>query len=126
MFEDIANGDEQQMDDNLNHNHNPEAADQGTDEEPLRSRFEEFLFHQRRALEETGKAIEALFPERFVEHGKKAGTEFNTAMRALVDAVTDEIKKAAETARTAKEEGAEDDDDDVSTTGKTKVRVQVE
>jgi hypothetical protein len=113
------------MEDNLNHNHNPEDAAPGAEEEP-RSRFDEFVFHQRRALEETGKAIEALFPEKFVEHGKKAGTEFNTAMRALVDAVTEEIKKAADSARAAKEEGAVDDDDDTSTTGKTKVRVQVE
>lgn len=113
------------MNDNLNHNHNPQ---QSNEEEPVRSRFEEFLYHQRRALEETGRAIEALFPEKFVEHTKRAGSEFGTAMRVLADAVTDEIKKATENAKATKPDAgqSESDDDDASTTGKTKVRVQVE
>lgn len=89
-----------------------------------RSPFEEFLYHQRRALEETGKALEALLPEGFRTHGSEASKEFTKGFRVLVDAAMDEIKKASEKAR--QENEAADDDDDASTTGKTKVKVQVD
>jgi hypothetical protein len=91
------------------------------DEEP-RTPFEEFLYHQRRALEETGRALEALLPEGFRTHGNNASKEFTKGFRVLVDAAMDEIKKASE----KKAEGGEDDDEGPSTTGKTKVKVQVE
>jgi len=90
-------------------------------EENPRNTFEEFLYHQRRALEETGKALEALLPEGFRTHSAEATREFTKGFRVLVDAAMDEIKKA-----TDKPADAPAGDDDVSTTGKTKVRVQVD
>jgi hypothetical protein len=101
-------------------NPNPEMTDETNDESP-RTPFEEFLYHQRRALEETGRALEALLPDGFRKHGSEASKEFTKGFRVLVDAAMSEIKKG-------KSEGtdASDDDDGPSTTGKTKVKVQVE
>ncbi len=69
-------------------------------EEPLGEEdgtpLEQFIFHQRRGLEEFGKAMESLLPPRFKEHTQAAGTEFATGFRVLIDAAIDEIKKASE------------------------------
>ena len=58
--------------------------------------LEQFIFHQRRGLEEFGKAMESLLPPRFKEHTQAAGAEFATGFRVLIDAAIDEIKKASE------------------------------
>lgn len=99
-------------------------------EEPIRTPFEEFLYHQRRALEETGKALESLLPEGFRTHSKEATKEFTKGFRVLMDAAIDEIRKASDQAAQAKAQGKTGDDSNnnegPSTTGKTKVRVQVD
>lgn len=82
--------------------------------------FDEFLYHQRRALEETGKALEALLPEGFRNHSAEATKEFSKGFRVLVDAAMEEFKKASQKAEAAM------DDDQPSTTGPTKVKVQVD
>jgi hypothetical protein len=58
--------------------------------------LEQFIFHQRRGLEEFGKAMESLLPPQFKEHTQAAGNEFATGFRVLIDAAIDEIKKASE------------------------------
>ncbi|MCY4147565.1 MAG: hypothetical protein OXF90_14020, partial [Chloroflexi bacterium] len=58
--------------------------------------LEQFIFHQRRGLEEFGKAMESLLPPGFREHTQAAGNEFATGFRVLIDAAIDEIKKASE------------------------------
>ncbi len=67
----------------------PEGED---DKTPL----EQFIFHQRRGLEEFGKAMESLLPPGFREHTQAAGNEFANGFRVLIDAAIDEIKKASE------------------------------
>jgi hypothetical protein len=101
-------------------NENPTPANENTEEG--KTPLEQFLFHQRRALEETGKALEALLPEGFREHGGEAGREFGKSFKVLVDAAIDELRKASEAAQ---EEG-KGDSNRPSTTGKTKVKVQVD
>lgn len=103
---------------------NPNVPETPEGEETPRTPFEEFMEHQRRALEETGKALEALLPEGFRTHGCNASKEFTQGFRVLVDAAMDEFKKASKKA----EQEAEDSDDSgpAPTTGKTKVKVQVE
>ncbi|GAB4311315.1 MAG: hypothetical protein Kow00117_04530 [Phototrophicales bacterium] len=101
------------MEDNRN-------VDETTEETP-RTPFEEFLYHQRRALEETGKALEALLPEGFRTHGSQASKEFARGFRVLVDAAMQELRKA----RKGGDE-SEADEPPISTTGKTKVKVEVE
>jgi hypothetical protein len=94
-------------------------------EESLKSPFESFVYHQRKALEETGKALEALLPDGFKSHGAEAGREFVKGFKALIDAAIDEIEKATNRVETVNE-GEEGGDDRPSTTGKTKVKVQVD
>jgi hypothetical protein len=105
---------------------NPES-----EETNPRNPFETFLFHQRRALEETGKALEALLPEGFREHGATATKEFTKGLRVLMEAAVEEVKKAADKARESGEAGAAaadggDDAPPASGTGPNKVKVQVE
>ncbi len=70
----------------------PEHQDDDAAQTPL----EQFIFHQRRGLEEFGKAMESLLPPGFKEHTHAAGNEFATGFRVLIDAAIDEIKKASE------------------------------
>lgn len=97
----------------------PEVNEEST--EP-RTPFEEFLHHQRRALEETGKALEALLPEGFRTHSTNASKEFTQGFKVLVEGLMDELKQATK----KKSASEEDDDSPPSTTGKTKVKVQVD
>jgi hypothetical protein len=95
-----------------------------TDETAPRSPFESFLYHQRRALEETGKALESLLPEGFREHGAQATKEFTKGLRVLMDAAVDEVKKAAEKVREQSEKATDGaDGDSPAPTGKVKVQV---
>lgn len=73
-------------------NRRPEDPESDESKNPL----EQFIFHQRRGLEEFGKAMESLLPPRFKEHTHAAGNEFATGFRVLIDAAIDEIKKASE------------------------------
>lgn len=99
-------------------------------EDETSSPMERFFFHQRKALEETGRALEALLPEGFREHSGNASREFAKGFRILIDAAIDELKRVSEREEeeAAKRAVSSDDDDDnpPSTTGKTKVKVKVD
>ncbi len=98
-------------------------------DETSQNPLERFFYHQRRALEETGKALEALLPDGFKQHGGEATKEFAKGFRVLVDAAIDELKKVSEREETPTAPHAEshdDDDDKPSTTGKGKVKVKVD
>ncbi len=117
-----------------------EIEDTPEHDEPATSPLERFFYHQRRALEETGKALEALLPPGFREHASEAGKEFAQGFRILVDATIDELKKISE--KDEEEDQPEKTKVDVveeveieeekpeeekrPTTGKTKVKVKVE
>lgn len=100
------------------------TPNEATNEESPRNTFEEFLYHQRRALEETGRALEALLPEGFRTHSQNASQEFTKGFRVLVDAAMDELKRASN--KEASEASSDGNDGGTSTTGKTKVKVQVD
>ena len=102
-------------------------------EDPIENPMERFFYHQRRALEETGKALEALLPPDFRNHAGEASKEFAKGFGILVDVAIDELKKVSE--REEEEAGKhgvdaepenDDDDDPPATTGKTKVRVKLD
>ncbi len=108
----------------------PEEPDGDEGQNPL----EQFIFHQRRGLEEFGKAMESLLPPRFKEHTQAAGNEFATGFRVLIDAAIDEIKKASEMEdpdarremeqeRQASANLAADDEEDSSTSRKIRVEL---
>lgn len=56
--------------------------------------FQEFVRHQRIALEELGRAIESLLPKEFRDHANKAGQAFVESFRALVDATRETVENA--------------------------------
>ena len=99
-------------------------------EETQQTPMERFFYHQRRALEETGKALEALLPAGFREHGQKATEEFIKGFRILIDSTIDDMKKISEReeepAKPAAEKKDDDDEPKPPTTGKTKVKVKVD
>lgn len=101
-----------------NVNNTPEQPE----EEAARSPVDAFLFHQRRALEETGKALDALVPPGFKEHSAEAGREVVKSFKVLVDAAITELEKMSKEMEKARAE----DDDRPSSTGPHKVKVQVE
>lgn len=104
------------MSDNNLHN-TPLDAEEPKETSPL----EAFVEHQRRALDLTGKAIESLLPPAFVSNSKEAGKEFAAGFKVLADAAITELEKVAK-----KTEKTSDDDDRPSTTGRSKVKVQVD
>lgn len=110
------------MSENEQVHHNPE--EESPEENPT-SPVESFIYHQRRALEHTSKALEALLPEGFREHGATASKEFIKSFQVLVDAAIGEIEKATTRVQEVDDE-KNNDDDKPSTTGKTKVKVEVE
>lgn len=96
-----------------------EAAEGETERSPI----DKFLYHQRRALEEASKAIDALLPEGFKTHSAEAQKEFHKSFKVLIDAAITELEKVN---RRAAEENNPDDAHRPSSTGKVKVKVQVE
>ncbi|MDZ4766933.1 MAG: hypothetical protein SGI73_20530 [Chloroflexota bacterium] len=95
--------------------------------------LEAFAEHQKRAFEETGKALESLLPPGFREHGDTARKEFLKGMKVLVDAAVVELEKAGKEVDKAFKRTRDGQappppaaDDRPSSTGKTKVKVQVD
>ncbi len=116
---------------------NPESQTPEEDETG-KTPLEQFIFHQRRGLEEFGKAMESLLPPGFREHTQAAGSEFANGFRVLIDAAIDEIKKASEmedpdAQRAAEQEkraranlSSDDDDDAAAGTGSGKIKVELD
>jgi hypothetical protein len=93
------------------------------------SPFGEFLRHQKRAFEETGKAVDSLLPPGFKQHSNEAGREFISGFKVLFDAVLDGAQKVSKDfeQNLNRDRGASGDADDrPSSTGTTKVKVQVD
>lgn len=88
----------------------------------------EFLRHQQRAVEETGKALDALLPPGFKEHSREAGREFVSGMKVLLDAAVEGLEKASQEfdKNFNRERPESDAGDKPSSTGTTKVKVQVD
>ena len=99
----------------------PEAESESAEPRKLTT-LEEFVEHQKRALDETGKALEGLLPPEFVKHAKEAQKESMAGFKLLVDSFITEMEKVAKKTESA----TSDDDDKPSTTGTAKVKVQVE
>lgn len=106
---------------------NDQQPEQTPDEEN-QNPFNEFLRHQQRAVEEAGKALDALLPPGFKEHGQEAGREFVSGMKVLFDAALDGLQQVSKEVdrNMNRERPASDSDDRPSSTGTTKVKVQVD
>ena len=109
-----------------------QTSDQQPDETQSagkKSPMGEFLKHQQRAAEETFKAVDALFPPGFKEHSEQAGREFVSGIKVLADAVIDGLQQASKDFdKNLKRErpSGNDSGDHPSSTGTTKVKVQVD
>ncbi|MEO1439786.1 MAG: hypothetical protein AAFV33_05235, partial [Chloroflexota bacterium] len=62
----------------------------------------------------------------FKEHSAVARDEFRKGLKVLVDASIDELEKMTKVEVKQEDSTSEEDDDKPSTTGKTKVKVQVD
>jgi hypothetical protein len=98
-------------------NPEPEAANASSSKNPL----EAFIEHQKKAAEETAKALNALIPPDFRTHGRAAKHEFLTSFKVLIEGVSAAVDHELHKMHTNKSEG----NDGPSTTGKTKVKVEV-
>lgn len=89
-----------------------------------------FVNHQANAVREAVKAVDALLPDGFKEHGKASLHETVKSYRLLFDAGLEALNRAGknvdEALRKAKEAVEAEGDDRASTTGPAKVRVEVE
>ncbi len=105
----------------------PKYEDPNLEEEmdEAKSPLEKFFLHQRKAMEETAKALEALLPPGFKDHSTEAGREFAKGFKILVDVAVDELKRVSESVEDDEEVEAEEEDRP-ATTGKGKVKVEVD
>lgn len=85
-------------------------------ENETRKNFDQFVEHQRRALDEAEKAIDALIPPDFKEHARNAVNESVEGFRVLVNVIADNLQ-----------EGLKDKPagDSGSPSASTKVKVEV-
>ena len=123
---------------NMNGNYTPNPANTNADANQTQDAhaapvnpLEQFVEHQKKAIEESVKAVDALLPEGFKTHGEAARKEFFKGFKVLVDAAISELEKANrefEKQRKATQPGASADggNDKPSSTGATKVKVQVD
>ncbi|MBE0690149.1 MAG: hypothetical protein IH587_08530 [Anaerolineae bacterium] len=112
------------MDEQLNGNANAENTEQTTKD--VWDAFTRFTEHQRNAIDEAGKAIDALFPPGFKEHGNEARREFVKGFKVLVDSAISELEKASREFDKNRKTQQASDQQPPSTTGKTKVKVQID
>src|SRR4051812_21368386 len=87
------------------------------------SPLNEFLTHQRKAAEETFKALDALIPPDFRTHGRAAKEEFLTSFKVLIDGTAEAIERELNRMRST--QPGSGSGDGPSTTGKSKVKVEV-
>ncbi len=107
---------------------NQQVNDQQPNETPS-DPFSTFLHHEQRAFTETGKALEALLPPGFKEHSQEAGREFVSGVKVLFDAALEGMQKASkdfEQNMNRQRSSGSDNGDHPSSTGATKVKVQVD
>jgi hypothetical protein len=67
-----------------------------SDEEKRETPFSQFVEHQKKAINEAGKALTSLLPEGVREHGETALKEMVDGYRALFNSTLDEVVKTIE------------------------------
>ena len=105
----------------------PEAPQSEPDTKPP---FIAFVDHQLNAAQEALDALRGLLPLEFRTHARAARREFLMSFQVLLEGVSERIDEEMARARQAKTDAAkksdgDDDDDKPSTTGKSKVKIDV-
>lgn len=101
--------------------HNAEEAE-------IKNPVEGFIHHQRKAAEETFKALGALIPPEFRTHSREAGKEFLTSFKVLIEGTVNTIEHELNRRHDRAPSEPNPDSENrsgPSTTGKSKVRVEV-
>ena len=95
------------------------------EEQVTREPLDDFLYHQRRAYEEMGKALEALIPEAFRSHTKVAAKELVESFKVVLDVTGEAIEKLSEEFERVMDDARKDDEEE-SASGATKTHIKVE
>lgn len=98
----------------------PKAEEPKQEADEKSSPFRAFVKHQNKACEESAKALGALIPPDFRTHGRAAKEEFMLSFKVLIDGVSEMVDREVSKMRQAQQGGS-----GPSTTGKTKVKVEV-
>ncbi len=117
------------MSENENSTESTEAAAEGKPEVKAEAVIKEFVDHQVNAMREAVKAVDALLPDGFKQHGSASLREAGKSYRVLFDAgleVLNRAGKSVDEALKRAQEAGEADGDNLSSTGANKVRVEVE
>lgn len=101
----------------------PKAEDSKQENAKPESPVREFFKHQSKACEETAKALDALIPPDFRTHGRAAKEEFVLSFKVLVDGVSEMVDREVNKMRGSQQGSS--GGSGPSTTGKTKVKVEV-
>ncbi|MFZ4826474.1 MAG: hypothetical protein ACOYLB_03895 [Phototrophicaceae bacterium] len=106
-------------------------SEQANKTETFHEAVEQFVEHQKRAFEASAKAMDALFPELFKEQSKVAHTEFRQGLKVLLDATITELEKLSKVdlhqhAEAGASATVEHNGEASATSGKTKIKVEVE
>lgn len=86
--------------------------------------LQEFLEHQVNAAQETLRAFQALVPPDFRTHSRAARKEFLLSFKVLLDGAMATVERELNKSRQP-DSGAADSSSGPSTTGKSKVKVEV-
>lgn len=89
----------------------------------VKTPLQKFIEHQGNAAQESVKALQALIPPDFKHHSKIAREEFLKSFKVLIDGAQEAVNHEMEKAKAAREKS--ETDAAASTTGKTKVKVEV-
>ena len=108
----------------------PPPQDAPKSEPAITQPFTAFVEHQLNAAQETIEALRGLLPLEFRTHAHAARREFLMSFQVLLEGVTERVDEEMARARQAKAESTkksdnDDDDDKPSTTGKSKVKIDV-
>ncbi len=99
---------------------NPETPESEAKSES--SPLNEFMTHQRKAADEAMKAMGALLPPEFRSHGKTAREEFLLSFKVLIEGAAAVVDREL---KHSQERKGSDSGSGPSTTGKSKVKVEV-
>jgi hypothetical protein len=104
-------------------------TDQKTNASGGKTPLGEFLEHQRRSAEETVKALNALIPPDFRTHSREARKEFLLSFKVLIDGAASAVERELNRMRTSRTSdpsaSTTSDEPPVSSTGKSKVKIEV-
>lgn len=105
------------------------SADSTGAEPQARTPLEDFIFHQRRAAEEAIRAVDSLIPDSFKNHARESAKEWLTSFKVLVEGAASNVEQQLNRMRSAGQKPPDKDQpkpgSGPTTTGKSKVKVEV-